>query len=76
VVRTGRTAPNPWNVDNAAIEIHALGRRIDAWKLANQTAGPLPESPLTLPESVKPEPIVLIPYGCTTLRIAEFPVVR
>lgn len=74
--RPGPLASNPWNIDNAPIEIHTDGRRIPQWKLVNQTAGPLPESPVALPAGVRPEPIVLIPYGCTTLRIAEFPVVR
>ena len=74
--RPGPLASNPWNISAAPIEIHAVGRRIEQWKLINQTAGPLPQSPVSLPGHITPEPIVLIPHGCTTLRIAEFPVVR
>jgi hypothetical protein len=74
--KPGSLAANPWTLAGAPIEIHTQGRRIDDWKLVNQTAAPLPESPVRLPVSVRPEPVVLIPYGCTTLRIAEFPVVR
>ncbi len=74
--KSGPLASNPWNLENAPIEIHTAGKRIEQWKLANQTAGPLPGSPVELSQEVKPEPIVLIPFGCTTLRIAEFPVVR
>ena len=76
VEKPGPLADNPWNLAGAPIEIHTVGCRIDDWKLVNQTAALLPESPDTLPAGVKPEPIVLVPYGCTTLRIAEFPVVR
>lgn len=76
VEKPGPLADNPWNLAGAPIEIHTVGCRIDDWKLVNQTTAPLPESPVNLPAEVKPEPIVLIPYGCTTLRIAEFPVVR
>ena len=65
-----------WSKPDSPIEIQGQGRRIDAWKLVNQTAGPLPQSPLELPADAKQEPIVLVPYGCTTLRIGEFPVVR
>ncbi len=76
VEKPGPLAHNPWNLAGVPIELHTVGRRIDDWKLVNQTAAPLPESPVSLPTGVEPEPIVLIPYGCTTLRIAEFPVVR
>jgi DUF1680 family protein len=76
IEKSNSLAANPWNLVGAPIEIHTQGRRIDAWKLVNQTAAPLPESPVSLPAAVSPEPIRLIPYGCTTLRIAEFPTVR
>lgn len=66
----------PWNLENAPIEIKTKGKRINEWKMYNGSAGPLPCSvqyqATTLPE----EDIILIPYGCTTLRIAEFPITR
>jgi DUF1680 family protein len=76
VEKAGTHGEYPWNLPGAPIEIHTTGRRIADWQLINQTAAPLPPSPVELPADVKPEPIVLIPYGCSTLRIAEFPVVR
>jgi hypothetical protein len=64
----------PWKADNAPIEIVTKGRRMPQWTLYNGSAGPLPYS---LQEQLPPgneELITLIPYGCTTLRITEFPV--
>jgi hypothetical protein len=69
-------ADQPWNLSNAPIEIKTKGKLIPEWKLYNETAGPLPYSNI---EYLKNEPeieITLIPYGCTTLRISQFPVVE
>lgn len=64
----------PWNLDNAPLEIHARARRMPRWHLYNGSAGPLPFSPHYGSELGPQEDITLIPYGCTTLRITEFPV--
>lgn len=66
----------PWNVENAPIEIHAKGKRMNEWQLYNGSAGPQPYSTQYQIETLPEEDIVLIPYGCTTLRITEFPVTR
>lgn len=66
----------PWNVKNAPIEIKTKGKRINEWQLYNGSAGPLPFSVQYQAETLPEEEITLIPYGCTTLRITEFPITR
>ncbi|RHJ82557.1 beta-L-arabinofuranosidase domain-containing protein [Parabacteroides sp. AM08-6] len=62
-----------WNVENAPIQIKAKAKEIPSWQSYNEMAGPLPFSVNNSNQSV--EEITLIPYGCTTLRISEFPLV-
>lgn len=64
----------PWNVQNAPIEIKMKARLIPSWTLYNEMAGPQPFSFCNAAEGEAKE-ITLIPYGCTTLRITEFPIV-
>lgn len=68
-------AKNPWNLDNAPIIVKTKGKRMPIWTEDRNMAGktPSPAWPYRIVEENEDE-IILIPYGCTTLRISEFPV--
>jgi len=65
-----------WNVDNAPVEIYAKAKKIPWWQLYDSQAGPLPWVGGHEIKSEPVETVTLIPYGCTTLRITEFPEIK
>jgi len=72
VARSAKPGPQPFAQKDAPVVLRVEGRAIPGWTLADNSAGPLPTSPVA-----SDEPLVdleLIPYGCTRLRITEFPV--
>ena len=67
----------PWSRQAAPVKITTRAKRIPGWTLYNQMAGPIPYSVMVNgPASEEKEEVIeLIPYGCSKLRIAQFPVI-
>jgi uncharacterized protein len=62
---------NPFRPESAPVSIQVTGRRLTDWQVVNNSAGPLPASPVA---SKRPdETLQLIPYGAARLRITVFP---
>jgi hypothetical protein len=61
----------PFAPESAPVRITAEARRLPQWSLEQNSAGPLPPSPVETNAPV--ERVDLIPYGSTNLHITEFP---
>ena len=65
----------PWNLEENPVQIKAQAMQIPYWTIYNGSAGPLPWSPVQKYKCTNQAEVILVPYGCTTLRISEFPVI-
>jgi hypothetical protein len=64
----------PFSPAGAPVVAKVKGRRLPGWKLERNAAAPPPRSPV---ESNEPlEELTLVPYGCTSLRVTEFPTLK
>jgi hypothetical protein len=70
----GEVGHRPFSPDGAPVAAEVFGRRLPQWMAVNGSAAPVPLGPLTSEEPL--EKLTLIPYGCTNLRITEFPVLK
>jgi hypothetical protein len=74
--------PRPFSPDGAGVVARARARRIPGWKIVRGWAGELAAADVQLADPASPisdqplEEVELIPYGCTNIRITEFPRVR
>ncbi len=59
---------------NPPIMLRVKGKKIPGWGIVNNSAGPVPYTPV---ESVEPvEMVELVPYASARLRVSEIPVVK
>ncbi|NQD72674.1 hypothetical protein HP439_18275 [Sphingobacterium shayense] len=69
---------HPWNRENTPIEVTCNARQLPFWKMYNGMAGPMPSADMHGVDinDLKEVEVRLVPYGCTTLRISQFPMIR
>ena len=61
----------PFSPEGAGVIAKAKGRRLPNWKIAHGWAAEVPPDPQDSREPL--EQLTLIPYGCTNIRVTEFP---
>lgn len=64
----------PFSPEGAPVSVRVPAVKLADWKLVSGSAGNLPQSPVTA--TGKTEKVTLIPYGCTNLRVTEFPTTK
>ncbi|MFX0097971.1 MAG: hypothetical protein ACFFCS_00200 [Candidatus Hodarchaeota archaeon] len=71
-IETLETKSPIFSPENAPIKLKVQGAKVNNWGLEHENAAAPPRNPVVDVEKI--EDIVLIPYGCTNIRITEFPV--
>lgn len=74
VEKTSSIPLYPWTANDAPITIKTTARRLPSWQMFHGSAGPIPYFTQAREPLGEEETIQLIPFGCTTLRVTEFPV--
>ena len=73
-IQINKMGANPFTANGTPIVLIAQARRVPDWKLADGSAGTVPESPVAASGPV--EEVELIPFAAAKLRITSFPVAR
>ena len=66
--------PVPFDVHHPAISMRIQGRQLPQWTAEENSAGPVPASPVESKAELKE--LTLIPYGAAKLRITAFPYLK
>ena len=61
----------PFDVKNPPALLEIKGRRYPQWTMQQNSAGPVPKSPVSSPDPL--QTLALVPYGAAKLRITAFP---
>lgn len=61
----------PFSKNAAPVRLELCGRKVESWRAESGNTTEIPVSPVAV--SGKDEKITLIPFGCTKLRISQFP---
>jgi hypothetical protein len=64
----------PFSPEGAPVSATVRGRRVPEWQMKRGSAADAPPSPVVSDEPL--ETLTLKPYGCSNLRITEFPVLH
>jgi len=64
----------PFSPEGAGVVCRIKGRRLPGWKLQNGWAAEVQPGPQDSAEPI--EDLALIPYGCTNIRVTEFPRIK
>ena len=64
----------PFSPEGAPVVAEVKGIRLPQWQMVHGSAGEIPFSPVKTDGEL--ENLILIPYGCTNLRVTEFPTLR
>jgi uncharacterized protein len=74
VVETRPVGKEPFAQASAPVVLKVKGKQLPGWQLKNNSADDPPPSPVASDQPLTD--LELIPYGCTRLRVTEFPVLK